>query len=168
MRIAESMIPTALHPSRHPHEYIPLHHFPQLINHMMAMRRLLNMVATKIIKFCLYFFFFYICCSPQGGARVCVYWTVYISELFVWYIKENWAWNFSCWLLFVGHPIVIIHVWWNFQPSLSLGRWNIFAFLLNVFYFQRQEHFKKLPCKAKTLCVKNFCCSACWNIWKYE
>ena len=27
-------------------------------------------------------FFFYICCSPQGGARVCVYWTesIYISS----------------------------------------------------------------------------------------
>ena len=27
------------------------------------------------------FFFFYICCNPQGGARVCVYWTesIYIS-----------------------------------------------------------------------------------------
>ena len=26
--------------------------------------------------------FFYICCSPQGGARVCVYWTesIYISS----------------------------------------------------------------------------------------
>ena len=29
-----------------------------------------------------FIFFFYICCSPQGGARICVYWTesIYISS----------------------------------------------------------------------------------------
>ena len=146
MRIADSMVPTALHPSRHPHEYILLHHFPQLINHMMAMR-------TPFKHGC------------QKNQQILF---IFLNSLSDTWKRIGLEIVHAGFLWVLGDRMLIIPVWWNFQPSPSLGRWNIFAFLLNVFCIQRQEHFKILPCKAKTLCVKNFCCSACRNIWKYE